>query len=150
MPTRLPAKVRKLIGDPSNALLFSIASIGEVAIKRGLRRTDFRVDPRLLRRGLLENGDLELLITGEYGVAVDSLPPRYRDPFDRLPGTHRAPRRRAQKSTSGRGVTTSMHGPPTADPTASVVTSSLCAGGTGAAVRRSVRSAPGPFTLARE
>lgn len=37
MPTRLPAKVRKLIGDPSNALLFSIASIGEVAIKRGLR-----------------------------------------------------------------------------------------------------------------
>jgi hypothetical protein len=30
------------------------------AIKRGLGRDDFQVDPRLLRRGLLDNGYSEL------------------------------------------------------------------------------------------
>jgi PIN domain nuclease of toxin-antitoxin system len=56
----------------------------EVAIKRGLGREDFRVDPRLLRRGLLDNGYRELPITSEHAVAVDGLPPIHKDPFDRL------------------------------------------------------------------
>jgi PIN domain nuclease of toxin-antitoxin system len=84
MPKRLPAKARKLISDPSNELLFSVASLWELAIKRGLGRSDFRVDPRLLRRGLLENGYVEINVTGEHAIAVDSLPSLHRDPFDRL------------------------------------------------------------------
>ena len=56
----------------------------EAAIKHGLGRRDFRVDARLLRRGLLDNGYDELPITGEHAVALDSLPPIHRDPFDRM------------------------------------------------------------------
>jgi PIN domain nuclease of toxin-antitoxin system len=64
--------------------MFSSASLWEVAIKRGLGRDDFRVDPRLLRRGLLDNGYSELPITSEHAVAVDGLPPFHKDPFDRM------------------------------------------------------------------
>jgi hypothetical protein len=35
----------------------------EVSIKRGLGREDFRVDPRLLRHGLLDHGYIELPTT---------------------------------------------------------------------------------------
>lgn len=83
-PGRLPAVARDLIEDPGNILIFSVASLWEIAIKRGLGRDDFRVDPRLLRRGLIDNGYAELAITSEHVVAVDSLPPLHRDSFDRL------------------------------------------------------------------
>ena len=83
-PDRLPAVARDLIKDPGNILIFSVASLWEIAIKRGLGRDDFRVDPRLLRRGLIDNGYAELAITSEHVVTVDSLPPLHRDPFDRL------------------------------------------------------------------
>ena len=83
-PERLPPGARKLLDDPENVPVFSSASLWEVAIKHGLGRRDFRVDARLLRRGLLDNGYDELPITGEHAVALDSLPPIHRDPFDRM------------------------------------------------------------------
>lgn len=83
-PDRLPEAARKLIEEPRNSPLFSAASLWEVAIKRGLDRPDFRVDPHLLRRGLLDNGYRELPITSQHAVAVDSLPPLHKDPFDRI------------------------------------------------------------------
>ena len=81
---RFPAKARKLIDDPANEPVFSPVSFWEIAIKSGLGREDFRVDARLLRRGLLDNGYTELPITSEHAVAIDSLPPIHKDPFDRL------------------------------------------------------------------
>jgi len=81
---RLSSKTLRLIGDPRNELLFSAASLWEVAIKRGLGRSDFQVNPRLLRRGLLDNGYAELSIVSDHVVAIDSLPPIHKDPFDRL------------------------------------------------------------------
>jgi PIN domain nuclease of toxin-antitoxin system len=83
-PDRLPAKVRRLLGDPLNELVFSAASLWEIAIKKGLGRDDFQVDARLLRRGLLDNGYSELAITSAHAVAIDGLPPIHKDPFDRL------------------------------------------------------------------
>lgn len=83
-PERLPAKLRRLLRDEQNSLLFSAASLWEIAIKRGLRRKDFEVDPRLLRRGLLDNGYDELPILSDHVVAIDSLPAIHKDPFDRL------------------------------------------------------------------
>ena len=83
-PARLSAPATKLIDSPSNELLFSAASIWEVAIKRGLGRSDFQVDPRLLRRGLLDNGYSELPVLSDHVVALDSLPTIHKDPFDRL------------------------------------------------------------------
>lgn len=83
-PEKLSAKGRKLLGDPENSLSFSPASVWEIEIKSGLGRDDFRVDPRLLRRGLLDNGYRELAVTGEHVVAVEALPPLHKGPFDRL------------------------------------------------------------------
>src|SRR5882672_10522845 len=84
MPDRLSAAARRLLRDPENDLMFSAASLWEVAIKRGLGRRDFAVDARELRQGLLENGYGELAVAGPHAVAIDSLPSLHRDPFDRL------------------------------------------------------------------
>jgi PIN domain nuclease of toxin-antitoxin system len=83
-PKRLSAKARKLINEPASELFFSAASLWEIAIKRGLGRDDFKVDACLLRRGLLDNGYSELPIGSEHAVAIDSLPPIHKDPFDRM------------------------------------------------------------------
>ncbi len=81
---RLPESARVLLEDGGNTLLFSAVSIWEVAIKRSLGRDDFRVDPRLLRRGLTDNGYEELPLLGQHVVAIDVLPTHHRDPFDRI------------------------------------------------------------------
>ncbi len=83
-PNRLSAAARRLISDSRTELLFSAASIWEVVIKHGLGRSDFQIDARLLRRGLLDNGYSELPILSEHVVVVDSLPSIHKDPFDRL------------------------------------------------------------------
>ncbi len=83
-PQRLSKQARTLIADAENELLFSAASLWEVAIKRGLGREDFKVDARLLRRGLLDNGYGELPIISNHVVATESLPPIHKDPFDRI------------------------------------------------------------------
>jgi PIN domain nuclease of toxin-antitoxin system len=80
-PERLSGAAHALLTDPSNELLFSAASIWEIAIKSGLGRDDFRVDPRLLRRGLLDSGYTELPITSQHAVTIDSLPPLHNDPL---------------------------------------------------------------------
>jgi PIN domain nuclease of toxin-antitoxin system len=62
----------------------SSASLWEVVIKRRLGRDDFKVDARLLRRGLLDNGYSELPIGSEHVVAIENLPLIHKDPFDRI------------------------------------------------------------------
>jgi PIN domain nuclease of toxin-antitoxin system len=83
-PERLSARAKRQLNDPENQLLFSAASLWEITIKSGLGREDFRVEPRVLRRGLLDNGYVELPITSEHAVNVDALPSLHKDPFDRL------------------------------------------------------------------
>ena len=83
-PDKLSPVAKRLLSSPRNELLFSAASLWEISIKNGLGRDDFRADARLLRRGLMDNGYLELPVTGEHAVAVDLLPPLHKDPFDRL------------------------------------------------------------------
>jgi PIN domain nuclease of toxin-antitoxin system len=81
---RLTSAARRLIGDPANTLVFSAASLWEIAIKSGLGRDDFQVDAKRLRTGLRDNGYVELPVTGAHAAAVADLPPLHRDPFDRL------------------------------------------------------------------
>lgn len=83
-PERLTTAARKLLNNPLSELLFSAASLWEIAIKNMLGRDDFRVEPRLLRRGLLDNGYTELPVTSQHAVSIDGLPPLHKDPFDRL------------------------------------------------------------------
>ena len=83
-PARLSTAARRLMNDAGNELMFSAANLWEIAIKRGLCRDDFQVDPRLLRRGLLDNGYSELPIGSDHAVAIDGLPLLHKDPFDRI------------------------------------------------------------------
>ena len=83
-PQKLPGQAIELLENPVNPLYFSAASIWEVVIKNGLGRADFHVDPHLLRRGLLDNGYLELPISSQHTLAVSHLPYIHKDPFDRI------------------------------------------------------------------
>ncbi len=80
----LSTQARALIGDAANDLYFSPASVWEVAIKNALGKPDFRVDPHVFRRALLDNGYIELPITSEHTAGVANLPDHHKDPFDRL------------------------------------------------------------------
>ncbi|MFM1958916.1 MAG: hypothetical protein RL588_433 [Pseudomonadota bacterium] len=77
-------RLRRLLEDPANRLVFSAASIWEIAIKSGLGRPDFDVPSGVFRRGLLEAGYEELPVTGAHAAALQGLPPLHRDPFDRI------------------------------------------------------------------
>lgn len=83
-PEKLSPAAVALIEPADNELLFSAASLWEIVIKRALGREDLRVEPRTLRRRLVENGYRELMVSGEHALAVDLLPPIHRDPFDRI------------------------------------------------------------------
>ncbi len=83
-PGQLPRAAEALISDQDNVICFSAASIWEVAIKAGLGREDFRADAGVLRRGLLDNGYVELPITAAHAAAVAHLPSIHKDPFDRM------------------------------------------------------------------
>lgn len=83
-PKRLSAAARKLLTDTRNDLVFSTASLWKVTIKNSLGRADFAVEPRVLRRALLDNGYLELATRSEHTVQVEGLPNLHRDPFDQI------------------------------------------------------------------
>lgn len=88
-PERLSAPTRALLEDPRHTLAFSVASLWEVVIKQGLTqegggRDDFRVEPRRLRRGLIDAGYREIAVAGDHALAAARLPPLHRDPFDRM------------------------------------------------------------------
>jgi PIN domain nuclease of toxin-antitoxin system len=83
-PERMPFHVQDTLEDSSNTLYFSVVAIWETAIKFGRGRRDFEVNPANLRRKLLDNDIRELAIRSEHAVAVVTLPPIHKDPFDRL------------------------------------------------------------------
>ncbi len=84
MVGKLPVKARQMLDDPGNEILFSAASIWEIAIKGALGRADFPHDAATLRLGLIANRFIELPVTGVHGAAVAGLPMLHRDPFDRI------------------------------------------------------------------
>ncbi|HEX7730590.1 MAG TPA: type II toxin-antitoxin system VapC family toxin [Terracidiphilus sp.] len=75
---------RTILTDPRNRLIFSVASIWELSIKHARRPKFIPIDPSVIRRKLLEDGYIELPISGEHVLAAGALPPIHKDPFDRL------------------------------------------------------------------
>ena len=55
-----------------------------MAIKSGLNRADFQVDPHILRPGLLDNDYHEIAITSAHAAAVKNRTPIHKNPFDRI------------------------------------------------------------------
>jgi PIN domain nuclease of toxin-antitoxin system len=83
-PHRLSKLAASLLADIDNELFFSPLSIWEVSIKATLGRKDFQIDPTKLRRGLLNNGYVELPVVSDHAIAVQGLPNLHKDPIDRL------------------------------------------------------------------
>ena len=81
---RLPASARELLSDPVNAVLYSAASVWEIAIKSTLRRADFLIDLPPLLRALERAGFVELPVTASHAARVATLPELHKDPFDRM------------------------------------------------------------------
>jgi PIN domain nuclease of toxin-antitoxin system len=83
-PTRLNAETRDLLEDTANEVLFSAASIWEIAIKAKLGRADFAVRPEQIAQAARETGFVELPVNAAAAARVVDLPLHHRDPFDRL------------------------------------------------------------------
>ena len=83
-PERLSRRASQLLQQRDTQLMFSLASIWEVAIKASLRRADFTADPIVLQHALIGEGYAELPISAAHIAQVAKLPWLHRDPFDRM------------------------------------------------------------------
>jgi PIN domain nuclease of toxin-antitoxin system len=78
---RIGVQVIRHLTDDTNQVLISAVVVWEVAIKRSLGKLDA---PEDLAPTLLGAGAQPLPVTLEHAAAVEQLPWRHRDPFDRL------------------------------------------------------------------
>jgi PIN domain nuclease of toxin-antitoxin system len=83
-PDRLSATIRSVLEDGQNEILFSAASIWEIAIKAALGRQDFLARPDGVAEAALRSGFRELPLSWQEAASVVHLPSHHRDPFDRL------------------------------------------------------------------
>lgn len=81
----LSVAAKAIIEDDQNAILLSIGSIWEMAIKKSLGKLDIP-DPfdEFLSRQIVENNIKLLEASFEHVSLVAKLPVHHRDPFDRL------------------------------------------------------------------
>jgi len=83
-PQHLDNTTRATLEEPENEVLFSAASVWEIAIKARLGRFDFVFQPQEILRAALETGFVELPVQARAATLVANLPLHHRDPFDRL------------------------------------------------------------------
>jgi PIN domain nuclease of toxin-antitoxin system len=83
-PGRLDVRTRSTIESSDTEVLFSAASIWEIAVKSGLGRTGFALDPAEIARAAIDTGFSELAVRANAAALVGRLPLLHRDPFDRL------------------------------------------------------------------
>jgi PIN domain nuclease of toxin-antitoxin system len=83
-PQQLGEAARAAIEDPGNDVMFSAASIWEIAIKASLKRIDFQVSPEEIAAAAFECGFTELPVRSAAAAFTAKLPAHHRDPFDRL------------------------------------------------------------------
>jgi PIN domain nuclease of toxin-antitoxin system len=83
-PDRLDAETAQALADTANEVLFSAASIWEIAIKYRLGRPDFAHEPGEIVYTAIETGFIELPVRAATAAMLATLPQLHRDPFDRL------------------------------------------------------------------
>jgi PIN domain nuclease of toxin-antitoxin system len=83
-PGRLDAETRATIESGDTEVLFSAASIWEIAIKAGLGRPDFAFDPAEIAQAAVDTGFSELAVRSNAAALVGRLPLLHHDPFDRV------------------------------------------------------------------
>lgn len=82
-PRRLDPETRATIESADTEVLFSAASIWEIAFKAGLGRGGFAFDPAGIAQAALDTGFAELAVRSNAAALVARLPSLHRDPFDR-------------------------------------------------------------------
>src|SRR5690242_10967706 len=83
-PAKLSAAALAFIQDPANTLLLSVVSVWELVIKQQLGKAILAAPlPTILARQQ-GNGIQILPVTLDDVLAVETLPPVHKDPFDRL------------------------------------------------------------------
>lgn len=83
-PDKLPSAHRERLESPDNEILFSAASIWELAIKVQIGRLPLAVSPEEIAGAAARIGFDELPVTAAHAAAIRQLPLYHRDPFDRL------------------------------------------------------------------
>jgi len=83
-PEKLPSAHRERLESPDNDVLFSAASIWEIAIKLQIGRLTLPVAPEEIVGAAVRMGFDELPVTAAHAAGVRQLPLHHRDPFDRL------------------------------------------------------------------
>lgn len=84
-PDRLSAASRALVAAGDNELVLSAASAWEIAIKHGLGKLHLPETPdEYIPRLMMRSGVTPLPVHHRHALHVATLPPRHRDPFDRL------------------------------------------------------------------
>ena len=83
-PLKLSAAARAFIGDPSNEVMLSVVSVWEIIIKSQLGKVTLRLPLRDILVQQQANGIQILGPTVDHVLAVESLPPVHKDPFDWL------------------------------------------------------------------
>lgn len=78
---RLAATVAEAMADGDNVLYLSAASVWELSIKQSIGKLRVDVD---LRSHAIEQGFIELPVTGAHATAIRDLPFHHKDPFDRM------------------------------------------------------------------
>jgi PIN domain nuclease of toxin-antitoxin system len=82
--SRLQGEARATVEDGGNDVIFSVASIWEIAIKAALGRADFVRQPTAIAQAARDTGFVELPIHSSAAALVAGLLLHHRDPFDRL------------------------------------------------------------------
>ena len=83
-PERIPERERGVLEDGANRVLYSAASIWEIAIKQALGRAGFDFDAAAIALEAQRVGFSELPVVAAAAAGVARLPAHHRDPFDRL------------------------------------------------------------------
>lgn len=82
--SQLVPESRKIIEDPSNVCMVSIASLWEIGIKNSLGKLELKTDLRHIFEIIEQSGFSLLPITPDHILENAALPYHHRDPFDRL------------------------------------------------------------------
>jgi len=83
-PKKLSKETRAHLEDSEAEILFSAASIWEIAIKAQIGRITFSARPDEIAQAAIGSGFLELPVRAAAAALVAQLPLHHRDPFDRL------------------------------------------------------------------
>ena len=83
-PERIPERERAVLEDGANRVLYSAASVWEIAIKQALGRVRFDFDAAVIALEAQRVGFSELPVFAAAAAGVAKLPAHHRDPFDRL------------------------------------------------------------------